>query len=158
MLGVAALCGVAGRIGGNVVFGRVHRGFVGSVDSALGLVVAVVASLLVAWLLASTLVNSSSLTLNSSIDRSRILRSLDDVLPAPPSVFSRVQGFLSAEGFPPVFAQLAPASAGPVALPGDAQLQQAVDHAGASTVKIIGDGLRPDPGGLRVRGRARAWW
>ena len=50
------------------------------------------------------------------------------------------KSFLSAEGFPPVFAQLAPASAGPVALPGSAQLNQAVAPSGASTVKIVGDG------------------
>jgi S1-C subfamily serine protease len=55
-------------------------------------------------------------------------------------VFSRVQGFLSAEGFPPVFAQLAPASAGPVTLPGDAQMQTALNIAGPSTVKIVGPG------------------
>jgi S1-C subfamily serine protease len=55
-------------------------------------------------------------------------------------VFSRVQSFLSAEGFPPVFAQLAPDSAGPVSLPGSLQLQQAVARDGASTVKIIGEG------------------
>jgi S1-C subfamily serine protease len=140
LLGVATLCGVAGRVVGNLAFSRVHRGSLGTVDSALGVVVAVVASLLAAWLLANTLVNSSSLSLNSSIDRSKIIRSLDAVLPAPPSVFSRVEGFLSAEGFPPVFAQLAPATAGPVALPGSAQLNQAVAHAGGSTVKIIGDG------------------
>ena len=140
MLGVAAFCGLAGRVVGSLLFTRVHRGILGPVDSVLGVVVAIVASLLVAWLLASTLVNSSSLSLNTAIDRSAILRALDNVLPAPPSVFSRVQSFLSAEGFPPVFAQLAPASAGPVSLPGDAQLQEAVTHAGASTVKVIGDG------------------
>ena len=140
MLGVAVVCGVAGRIAGNLVFVRVHRGIVGSVDSVLGLVVAVTATLLVAWLLASTLANTSSLTLNSSIANSRIIRSLDGVLPAPPSVFSRVQNFLSSEGFPPVFAQLAPIAAGPVALPGNAQLRAAVANAGQSTVKIVGDG------------------
>ena len=140
MLGVAALCGLTGRVVGSIAFARIHRGILGSVDSVLGVLVAVIASLLVAWLLASTLVNSSSLSLNTAIDQSTILRSLDSVLPAPPSVFSRVQGFLSSEGFPPVFAQLAPASAGPVSLPGDAQLQEAVEHAGASTVKVIGDG------------------
>ncbi len=140
LLGVATVFGVMGRMVGNLAFIRVHRGTLGTVDSALGVVVAVVASLLAAWLLANTLVNSSSLALNSSIDRSKIIRSLDNVLPAPPSVFSRVQSFLSAEGFPPVFAQLAPASAGPVSLPGSAQLNQAVSHAGASTVKIVGDG------------------
>jgi S1-C subfamily serine protease len=90
--------------------------------------------------LASTLINTPLLGLNNAIDSSRIIRSLDGVLPAPPSVFSRVQNFLSAEGFPDVFAQLAPASAGPVSLPGAPQLQEAVQHAGASTVKVIGDG------------------
>jgi S1-C subfamily serine protease len=140
LLGVAAVCGTLGRVVGNLAFSRVHRGFVGMVDSALGVLVAMAASLLVAWLLANTFVNSSSLQLNASIDQSRIIRSLDSVLPAPPSVFSRVQAFLSAEGFPPVFAQLAPASAGPVALPGSAQLQQAVARDGASTVKIVGFG------------------
>ena len=124
MLGIAALCGLAGRIVGSLAFSRIHRGILGPIDSALGVVVAVIASLLVAWLLASTLINSSSLSLNTAIDRSTIIRSLDNVLPAPPSVFSRVQSFLSAEGFPPVFAQLAPASAGPVSLPGGPQLQK----------------------------------
>jgi S1-C subfamily serine protease len=140
LLGVATICGVVGRVLGNLAFRRLHRGIAGSVDSALGVVVAVVASLLVAWVLANTLMNSTSLTLNSTIDQSRIIRSLDSALPAPPSVFSRVQSFLSSEGFPPVFAQLAPATAGPVSLPGDAQLNQAVNHAGASTVKVVGDG------------------
>jgi S1-C subfamily serine protease len=140
LLGVAAVCGTLGRIVGNLAFSRVHRGVVGTVDAALGVVVAIAASLLVAWILASTFVNSSSLRLNASITQSRIIRSLDSVLPAPPSVFSRVQAFLSAQGFPPVFAQLAPASAGPVPLPGSAQLQQAVARDGASTVKIFGYG------------------
>ncbi len=102
--------------------------------------VGAVASLLVVWLLASTLANSSWDSLNASIANSRIIRSIDNALPAPPSVFSRVQSFLSAEGFPPVFAQLAPASAGPVSLPGNAALQAAVNHAGPSTVKIVGEG------------------
>jgi S1-C subfamily serine protease len=140
LLGVAVLCGVAGRIVGNLAFRRVHRGTLGTVDSVLGVVVAVVASLLAAWLLANTLVNSDSLSLNASIDRSKIIRSLDSVLPAPPSVFSRVQSFLSAQGFPPVFAQLAPESAGPVALPGGPELDAAAAHAAGSTVKIVGYG------------------
>jgi S1-C subfamily serine protease len=102
--------------------------------------VAVVASLLAVWLVASTLVNSSYPSLNSVIANSTIIRSLDNVLPAPPSVFSRVQAFLSQEGFPPVFAQLAPASAGPVTLPGAATVNAAVAAAGASTVKVVGEG------------------
>ena len=140
MLGVAVFLATIGRVVGTVAFHRVHRGALGSVDSGLGVVVAVAATLLAAWLVANTLINSSSLALNSAISQSRILRAVDNVLPAPPSVFSRVQSFLSAEGFPPVFAQLAPASAGPVSLPGNAQLQAAVNRAGPSTVKIVGVG------------------
>ncbi len=141
MLGVATACGSLGRVVGALTFRQFHHGLAGSVDSGVGLVVAVVTALLVVWLLAGTLVNStSSLGLNAAISGSRILRSLDDVLPAPPAVFSRVQGFLSAEGFPPVFAGIAPVSAAPVALPGDAELRRAVQLASASTVKIVGDG------------------
>jgi S1-C subfamily serine protease len=140
MLGVAVILGGVGRLVGARIVRRVHRGRLGSVDSALGVVVAVVASLLAAWLIASTLVNSSYVQLNASIADSRIIRSLDTVLPAPPSVFSRVQSFLSAEGFPPVFAQLAPASAGPVPLAAAPQVQAAVAAAGGSTVKIVGAG------------------
>jgi len=62
------------------------------------------------------------------------------VLPAPPSVFSQAQGFLTAEGFPPVFAALAPASARPVALPSDSQLRAAVLADTLSTVKVEGYG------------------
>ncbi len=140
MMGVAILCGVAGRVAGNFVFTHVHRGILGSLDSILGVAVAVVASLLTVWLLANTLINTSSVSLNASIDRSGIIRSLDAILPAPPSVFSQVQNFLSSEGFPPVFAQLAPASAGPVATPENATVLAAALRAGGSTVKIIGIG------------------
>jgi len=140
MLGVAVLCGVTGRLVGNFAFLRLHRGLIGSVDSVLGVVVAVIASLFTVWLLANTLINTSSVSLNAAIVQSRIIRSLDSVLPAPPSVFSQVQTFLSSEGFPPVFAQLAPASAGPVALPTDSLVAQAVLRAEPSTVKIVGVG------------------
>jgi len=140
MLGMAVLVGAVGRIAGGQIFRRVHRGRLGAVDSALGVVVAVVASLLALWLMANTLVNSSSEALNSSISHSTIIRSLDSVLPATPSVFSRMQNFLSAEGFPPVFAQLAPASAGPVTPAADSQVRTAVAAAGPSTVKIVGAG------------------
>ncbi|MHB8497921.1 MAG: MarP family serine protease [Acidimicrobiales bacterium] len=140
MLGLAAVFTSLGRLVGTIAFRHIHQTVVGSVDSVLGLAVAVVASLLAVWLLASTLVNSPSMALNASISNSQIIRSLDNVLPAPPSVFSKVESFLSSEGFPSVFAQLAPVSAGPVSVPGGVQLQQAVARAGASTVKIVGDG------------------
>ena len=140
MLLVAFSFGMAGRIIGGMLTTRVPRGPARSVDTVLGVVVAVVAALVTVWLLASTMVNSSSTALDSAILQSRVINSLDGVLPAPPTVFSQAQGFLSAEGFPPVFAALAPASARPVPLPSDGQLRQAVVAAGPSTVKVEGYG------------------
>jgi len=140
MVGVAFALGMLGRILGSTLAVRAHTGMARSADAVLGIVVAVVAALATFWLLASTLVNSSSVAVDSAILQSRVITALDDVLPAPPTVFSQAQGFLTAEGFPPVFAALAPASARPVALPGDGQLRRAVLAAQASTVKIEGYG------------------
>ena len=140
MLLVAFSFGMAGRVVGGLLTSRVRRGPIRLIDAALGVAVAVVAALMTVWLLASTMVNSSSSALDTAILQSRIIHSLNGVLPAPPSVFSQAQGFLAAEGFPPVFAALAPASALPVALPPDALVREAVLAAGQSTVKVEGYG------------------
>ena len=140
MLLVAFSFGMVGRIVGGMLTSHVPQGPARSVDSAAGVLVAVVAALVTVWLLASTMVNSSSVALDNAILQSRIIKALDGVLPAPPSVFGRAQGFLSEEGFPPVLGALAPASARPVPLPTDATLRRAVLAAGASTVKVEGFG------------------
>ncbi len=140
MVGVAFALGMIGRIFGGMLVTRVHSGLARSADVAVGSVVAVVAALVTVWLLASTMVNSSSATLDSAILKSKVITSLNGVLPPPPAVFSQAQGFLTAEGFPPVFAALAPASARPVPLPTDSDLRRAVVAAGPSTVKVEGYG------------------
>jgi len=140
MVAVAFALGMTGRILGGMLTTRVHPGLMRSVDAVLGTVVAVAAALVTFWLLASTLVNSSSVAIDSAILQSRVINGLDRVLPAPPSVFTQAQGFLTAEGFPPVFAALAPASARPVTLPPDSFLKHAVQAAQASTVKVEGYG------------------
>ena len=156
MLGVAVSAGSSVGSSGTWPSARLHQGVLGGGGlGCSGVVVAVVASLLAAWLLANTLVNTPSLSLNTSIDQSRIIRSLDRVLPAPPSVFSAVQSFLSAEGFPDVFAQLAPASAGPVSLPGE----PAAPTGGGPRRRLHGQDrrrrVRSDPRGFGFRRRPR---
>ena len=140
MVGVAFALGMVGRVLGGMLAVRVHPGMARSVDAVLGTIVAVVAALVTFWLLASTLVNSSSVAIDSAILKSKVITTLDHVLPAPPSVFTQAQGFLTSEGFPPVFAALAPASARPVPLPSGSQLAGAVVAAKGSTVKIAGYG------------------
>lgn len=132
--------GIAGHLISSAYLRRVTTSTVAHLDRAVGGVVAVIATLVVTWLLANTLVSSSFVTLNAAIANSRIVRAMDDVMPAPPAVFSRVQGFLAEQGFPSVFAQMAPISTGTIVLPGAAVLDRAVNAAGPSTVKIQGDG------------------
>jgi hypothetical protein len=79
--------------------------------------VAVVATLVAAWLVGSFLANSRFTSLDAAVDKSHILHAMDDVLPPVPSVFSRVESFLDSEGFPIVFAGLPPEAAPPVSLP-----------------------------------------
>ena len=140
MLLVAFSFGMVGRIVGGMLTRHVPHGPARSIDSAAGVLVAVVAALVTVWLLASTMVNSSSVALDNAILQSRILKALDGMLPPPPSVFSQAQGFLTEEGFPPVLGALAPASARPVPPPTDATLRRAVVAAGSSTFKVEGFG------------------
>jgi len=138
--GCAGLVGGLGRLLGARSASALHRLRLGPVDATLGVAVAVVATLVASWLVASILVSSRYTTFDAALHDSRILRAMDTVLPPPPSVFARITGFLNSEGFPTVFAGLPPQTAGPVALPSDAELRAAVLAAGASTVKIEGTG------------------
>jgi S1-C subfamily serine protease len=143
VFGLAGLLGGAGRLLGGRSSAALDRARLGAVDSGLGVVVAVVATLLVAWLLSSLLANSQSTTLSAGINKSTIVRAMDGVLPNTPSTFNRIEGFLRAKGLSPeVFNGLGPSTAGPVALPTSTspQVQAAVRTAGASTVKIVGEG------------------
>lgn len=140
VFGCAGLVGGVGRLVGARSSVALHRLRLGPLDAGLGVAVAVVATLLATWLVASVLVNSRFGTLDAGISRSRIVRALDTVLPQPPGLFSKVESFLSAEGFPVVFSGLPPAAAGPVAPPSSATVAQAEQAAEASTVKIVGQG------------------
>jgi len=117
-----------------------HRLRLGPVDSVLGVAVAVLATLLATWLVASVLVNSRFSALDTGISQSRVVRALDQVMPQPPTLFSKVESFLSTEGFPVVFSGLPPAAAGPVSPPSSAAVGQAEQAAEDSTVKIVGEG------------------
>jgi S1-C subfamily serine protease len=138
VLGLAMLVGIVGRLGGMWANAALKRLRLGSVDSVLGVVVAVVAVLVSAWLLASMITGSRYTWFNRAVERSDILRSVDALLPPPPSVFARVQAFLSNEGFPPVFVNLAPPLAQSVPIPSNSQAQSIAGAAAPSTVKIEG--------------------
>lgn len=138
VFGCAGIVGGLGRLIGVHSAVALHRLRLAPLDAALGVAVAVLATLLATWLVASVLVNSRFGTLDAGINDSRIVRALDTVLPEPPGLFSRIESFLSSEGFPVVFSGLPPAAAGPVTPPSNAEVAAAEQAAEASTVKVVG--------------------
>jgi S1-C subfamily serine protease len=140
VLVTAILLSYAGRVLGhwsNVTLRRYH---LGHVDSGLGVVVAVVAVLLSAWLVAGVISspNSRLTWLSSAVARSDILHSVDRVLPQAPSVFNQLENFLNEENFPQVFSSLIPPSTTSVSTPNSAQTNSLADPAIFSTVKVLG--------------------
>lgn len=140
VFGMAGLVGGLGRLLGAHSSSALQRLRLGPVDSGFGAVVAVGATLIATWLVASMLVNSRYTSLDAALENSRIVRAMDSILPSPPAVFSRIESFLAQEGFPVVFTGLPPQTLGPVTLPSDAAVRSAVTSAGASTVQIAGTG------------------
>jgi S1-C subfamily serine protease len=138
VLGLAFVLGTVGSIIGVHSGAALRRLKLGLIDSALGVGVAVIATLLVVWLAGSLIGASSFTTLASAMQNSRIVRALDNVLPQPPTIFARVETFLGHEGFPLVFSGLPPAIAGFVPLPDTSAVNAAVNAAEPSTVKIEG--------------------
>jgi S1-C subfamily serine protease len=140
VFGAAFLLGGVGRLVGARFAGALRRVHLGAVDSAAGVAVAVVATLVAAWLVGSFLSNSRFTSLDAAVAKSHILHAMDSILPPVPSVFSRVESVLGSAGFPIVFAGLPPEAAPPVSLPTDLAVRAAVLKAERSTVQIVGEG------------------
>jgi S1-C subfamily serine protease len=140
VLMTACAFGYAGRVLGTYSNLTLRRHHLGNVDAVLGVGVAVVAVLLSVWLVAAVISspNSRFTSLDSAVERSDILHSIDSILPQAPSVFSDLQNFLNDQGFPQVFSSLVPPSAPSVVTPSNAQTRALADPAVFSTVKVLG--------------------
>jgi S1-C subfamily serine protease len=138
VFGTAGLLAGVGRVVGSFAARRLRATPLRSIDAGLGVVTAVVVTLLVAWLVGSMLANDPTRPLATEIQRSAILRFLDRHLPPAPPVVARIQRLIDAGGLPQVFAQLEPHSAPTLALPASPLVQAAFAHAAASTLKIEG--------------------
>ena len=140
IFGCASVVGGFGRHLGNLVGVRLFRYHLGGVDAGVGGAVAVIATLLVVWIIASIVVNLPFATLSSQVATSRIVKTVTKALPPTPTVFSRIQAYVDSAGFPPVFASLPPSISGPVGLPSQAQVNAVVAKVQNSVVKIEGIG------------------
>jgi S1-C subfamily serine protease len=138
LLAFAALGDALGWLAGTRIWVLARRSALGEVDSAAGIVVALVASLLAVWFIGLNLVSGPFPSMSRQIRGSAVIRTIDAVLPRPPSLLAEVRQFLNRFGFPEVFADLPPAPAGPVEEPSNRQIRAAVGVAAPATVKIVG--------------------
>lgn len=138
--GFALVGGAAGRYIGTHAWRTLQRLKLGVADAAGGAVVAVIAALAAVWLIAILLTAGPTKNVSRAINRSVIVRALVERLPPVPSVFSRVQQFISVTPFARVFEGIEPIPSAPIEVPGNAAVQAAVNRAQASTVRIVGVG------------------
>ncbi len=141
VLVVVVMAAAGGAIGGALGWRlavHVRRLRLGWLDDAIGVAVAVVAMLLVVWLVGTLAASSRSPTVNRGLQDSAILQDLTGALPTVPAVFARIEADLAVRGVPIVFATLPPQLLPPVAEPGGATVRAVASTAGPSTVKVIG--------------------
>lgn len=116
----------------------VRRLRLGWVDDVLGVAVAVVAMLLMVWIVGTIASASRSASVDRGLRDSAILQDLTAALPTVPSVFARVESDLAVRGVPIVFATLPPQLLPPVAQPSAGAVAAVDAAAGPGTVKVIG--------------------
>ena len=136
----ATIFGGIGRQVGTGAWRVVRHLRFGALDAICGVLIAVAGTLVVCWLFASILVNSSLLSVSRQIGGSAILGRVEQVMPPVPNAFATVERYLSASGFPQVLANVLPESFGPVQSASAGQLRAAVADDGASTVKVVAIG------------------
>jgi S1-C subfamily serine protease len=140
---------LAGWIVGGRLRARARATRFGPADAVAGSALAVTASLLAIWFLALNLANGPFPRVATEIRGSAIVRTLDDALPAPPSLLAEVRRFFNRFGFPDVFAGIPPLPAEPVEPPSRVEARMAFDAAAASTVRVVGracDGVQEGSG------------
>ena len=140
VFGFASIIGGIGRHLGGMLSTRLSRVHLSNLNSSVGGGVAVVATLLVVWVVSSVAVNLPFAGLSQQVAQSEIVRTITKVMPPAPSVFSRIQAFVNSAGFPAVFASVPPAISGPVNLPTQAAVSQVSSEVQNSVVKIEGIG------------------
>ncbi len=158
-LGLLLVAIVVGQVAGLAVGVRLRAAAAdvgaASVDRTAGVAVGVTGLLLAVWLLGSVLAQGPVPAVAKEVRTSRIVAVVDDALPPPPDVFSRVGGYLNRQGFPTVFSDFGGAIAPPVDPPSRGAVAAAQRAGARSVVQVVGvgcggmssgTGFVPEPG------------
>lgn len=127
----------AGFIVGHRFGSAARQAKLGHVDQGLGSGFSVIITLVSFWLIGSMLIQGPVRPIAKSLQKSFVLETLNEVLPAPPNVLAYLQKYLNTSGFPQVFAGMPRAPGPPVDLPTDAEARAAARKAIDSTLRIM---------------------
>jgi S1-C subfamily serine protease len=140
--GTVLVFGAVGDAVGSYVGLRVRRRArdtrFGTADAVGGVGLSVAALLLAIWFIGLNLASGPFPTLARELQRSTIVRAVDEVLPPPPALIDQLGSVLGLFGLPDVFAGLPPAPAEPVPQPTSGLAARAAEAARASLVLISG--------------------
>jgi len=139
-LGCALLFLTIGEYVGVRLKSKVLLKRINSYDNGFGSVLSVITLLISAWLIAAILVTLPLPSLQSAVNRSRIIGELNRVLPSAPKIITGFGNLIDPNGFPQVFIGQEPSPPSNVTLPDLGSLQAAVDSDKASVVKVEGRG------------------
>ncbi|MGC1176788.1 MAG: MarP family serine protease [Candidatus Saccharimonadales bacterium] len=109
-------------------------------DNWFGSILGVASFLFTAWLIATVVNTLPFPSLQSSLQNSRIVSSLNRVLPSAPNVIADIGRLIDPNGFPQVFVGKEPRPDATATLPSLKTLQAAINHDQASVVKVEGQG------------------
>ncbi len=140
VFGLAMALSGLGEWLGQMVARGLHRIRLGLADEIGGALFGMVAGLLMIWLTSSMFLRLPAPQFQALLQRSNVLRFLDQKLPPAPDVVARISRLLAPNGFPQVFAGLEPAPAPKVVGPDAAAVNAATMAGRAATVEIQGDG------------------
>lgn len=113
---------------------------VGTLDSVAGSVTAVAGTLVVCWLLASVLVQTSVSSLVGQISKSKIMNDVESVMPPVPNQFAAIDRYLIRNGFPQVLVNVLPQATGPLVFPSKNITDILAERIAPSTVKVVAHG------------------
>ena len=139
-LGCAIVLLTIGEYIGLLVKRRVALKRINVLDNSFGAVLAVVSLLASIWLVATILASLPSPSLQTALRSSRIIRTLNDRLPAAPTLIADLGHLIDPNGFPQVFIGTEPSPPATVNLPPSGELQAAVARDKISVVKVEGQG------------------
>jgi uncharacterized membrane protein required for colicin V production len=142
---VATLLGnLLGSIAGKFVRRLLHKVKLGLVDSIVGVAVGAAGALVACWLVAGLLTSTAWGPLASGIQQSAILAAMDKVMPAVPSLDTKVQSLLRNANLPNVFASVVSPTLQPYEKP--SKLGHLTTSLGSPTsvVKVLANGACPN--------------